>query len=108
VSLPWSKKPFRAAKGVVAEPAPSTISPDFDSKARDAVLAAIKHAKRWVDQLMAGAKVSEIATQEGKSPRHIRLLTSLAFVSPRLMGEIINGDRPYTATDLAGHVPLVW
>jgi len=108
VSLPWSKRPFRVAKGVVAEPAPPVVSPDFDSKAKETVLTAIKRAKRWVDQLMAGAEVSEIATQMGKSPRHIRLLTSLAFVSPRLMSEIINGGKPYTATDLAGRVPLVW
>jgi hypothetical protein len=108
VSLPWSKRPFRVAKGVVAEPVPPTIPPDFDSKAKEAVLAAIKRAKRWVDQLMAGASLCEIATQEGKSPRYIRLLTSLAFAPPRLMGEIVNGHRPYTATDLAGHVPLIW
>jgi DNA invertase Pin-like site-specific DNA recombinase len=108
VSLPWSKKLFRVAKGVVAEPAPSSIPPDFDSKAKEAVLAAIKRAKRWVDQLMAGASLPEIATQENKSPRHIRLLTSLAFISPHVMSEIINGDKPYTATDLAGHVPLAW
>jgi site-specific DNA recombinase len=108
VSLPWSKKPFRVAKGVVAEPTPPTIPPDFDSKAKEAVLAAIKRAKRWVEQLTAGANLPEIAAREGKSPRHIRLLTSLAFISPRVMSEIINGDRPYTATDLAGHVPLVW
>jgi hypothetical protein len=57
---------------------------------------------------MAGDEVSEIATQEGKSPRYIRLLTSLAFIPPRLMSEIIDGNRPYTATELAGHVPLVW
>jgi hypothetical protein len=57
---------------------------------------------------MAGATLPEIATQESKSPRHIRLLTSLAFISPRLMSEIIDGNRPYTATELAGHVPLIW
>jgi hypothetical protein len=57
---------------------------------------------------MAGASLPEIAAQEGKIPRHIRLHTSLAFVPPRLMSEIINGNRKYTATDLAGHVSLVW
>jgi hypothetical protein len=57
---------------------------------------------------MAGASLPEIATREGKSSRHIRLLTSLAFISPRLMSEIIDGHRQYTATDLAGQVPLVW
>jgi site-specific DNA recombinase len=108
VCLPWSKKPFRAAKGVLVEPTIPAVPPDFDSRAREAVLAAIKRAKRWVDQLMTGASLSEIATQEEKSPRHIRLLASLAFVSPRVMSEIINGDRSYTATDLAGHVPLAW
>ena len=108
VSLPWSKRPFRVAKGVVAEPTTPAVPPDFDSKGKETVLAAINRARRWVDKLMAGAEVSEIATQEGKSPRHIRLLTSLAFISPRVMSEIINGHRPYTATELAGHVPLVW
>jgi DNA invertase Pin-like site-specific DNA recombinase len=108
VSLPWSKKPFRVAKGVVAEPPSPGRSADFDSKAREAVLTAINHARQWVDQLMTGTTLPEIATQEGKSPRYIRLLTSLAFISPRMMSEIINGDRPYTATELAGHVPLVW
>jgi hypothetical protein len=67
-----------------------------------------KRAKRWVDQLMAGASLPEITTQEGRSPRHIRLLTSLAFMSLRLMSEIIDGHRSYTATDPAGRVPLVW
>jgi site-specific DNA recombinase len=108
VSLPWTKRPFRVPKGVVAEPTAPTISPDFDFKARESVLAAIKRAKRWVDQLIAGTSLPEIASQEGMSPRHIRLLTSLAFVSPHLMSEIINGDKPYTATNLAGQVPLVW
>jgi len=108
VSLPWLKKPFRVAKGVVTEPATPAIPADFDFKGREAVLAAINRARRWVDQLMAGAGLPEIATQEGKSPRHIRLLTSLAFVSPRLISEITNGEKPCTATDLAGHVPLVW
>jgi site-specific DNA recombinase len=47
VSLPWSKRPFRVAKGVVAEPAIPAAQPDFDSKAKEAVLVAIKRAKRW-------------------------------------------------------------
>ena len=108
VRLPWSKKSFRVAKGVVAESAIPLAWPDFDSKAKDAVLAAINRARRWVDQLTAGTNLRDIANQEGKSPRYIRLLTSLAFISPRVVSEIIKGDRPCTATDLAGHVPLVW
>jgi hypothetical protein len=63
----------------------------------------------WTDQIVSKhLSLSAIATKEGKSPRHIRLLTLLTFISPRVMSEIIDGHRPYTATDLAGHVPLVW
>jgi hypothetical protein len=108
VSLPWSKKPFRLAKGIATEPPIPGISADFDSKAREAVLTAINHARRWVDQLVTGTPLPEIAIQEGKSPRYIRLLTSLAFIPPRLMSEIVNGERRYTATELAGHMPLLW
>jgi hypothetical protein len=33
----------------------------------------------------------KIAEREGKVERHIRLLAPLAFVSPRLLSEIIDG-----------------
>lgn len=71
-------------------------------------MGAIDRARRWVDQLTAGVSLSEIATQEGKTPRHIRQVTSHPFLPPRLVNEIINVDRRCSATDLAGHIPLVW
>ena len=108
VSLPWSKKPFRVAKGVVAEPAAPEALLESYPKSKEAVLAAIRKARRWVDQLMAGASLSDIASQEGKTPRHIRLLTPLAFVSPATAEELINGTRTGTITDLASRVPLAW
>ena len=37
---------------------------------------------------------SEIAAHEGKVERHIRLLTLLAFVSPRIISAIMDGSAP--------------
>ncbi len=109
VSLPWSKRPFRAAKGVASAPSTPTPAPEVDPKAKDAVLTAISKARRWVDELLAGGDLAEIARREGKGERQIRLLTPLAFVSPAVMRQLIDGSvlMP-TITALARDVPLIW
>jgi len=79
VSLPWSKRPSSAVKGVMSTP--PTAAP-ADTKANAAILAGIAKAKRWVDALIDGASLPEIAKQEGKGERQIRLLIPLAFIPP--------------------------
>jgi site-specific DNA recombinase len=74
---------------------------------RDRVLMAIARARAWVHDLIDGraASFAEIAKREGKVERHIRLLAPLAFVSPRLISDIIDGvASPHlTVTGLARH-----
>jgi site-specific DNA recombinase len=49
------------------------------------------------------ASLAEIAKREGRVEGHIRLLAPLAFVSPRLLSQIIDGAVPpdLTVTGLA-------
>jgi hypothetical protein len=108
VSLPWSKRPFRAAKGVMAEPTPPTIPPDFDSKAKEAVLVAIARSRRWLDRLIAGGSLAEIARSEGKGERQIRLLMPLAFVPPATVRELVSQGGFATITEMAQQGPLFW
>jgi DNA invertase Pin-like site-specific DNA recombinase len=106
VVLDWSRKPFVSVKGVAHEP--SGI-PQDDSRARDALLAAIGRARLWVDELTAGGTAAEIAAREGKGERQIRLLLPLAFVPPQMIKKLIDGTELVpTVTDLARNVPLVW
>jgi site-specific DNA recombinase len=65
VSLPWSRKPFRATKGAIGGTAAVTDTPGDGQ----AVLAAISRARRWVDEIMAGGTVAGIASREGKGER---------------------------------------
>jgi DNA invertase Pin-like site-specific DNA recombinase len=106
ISLPWNRKPFVAAKGVISagtDPLPN------NSKARDAVLTAIGKARNWVDDLLAGGNCTEIAKREGKGERQIRLLTPLAFMPPIVVRGLIDGAVvPKTVTDLAKRVPFIW
>jgi site-specific DNA recombinase len=52
----------------------------------------------------------KIAEREGKVERHIRLLAPLAFVSPRLLSEIIDGvaSPDLTVTGLAQALAYSW
>lgn len=95
VSLPWSRKAFSAEKGILIDPdhpAPA------DPKARNVVLEAIARSRAWVDELMAGGSLAEIAKREGKGERQVRLLMPLAFVPPTRLNKLING---------AGQIPSV-
>jgi site-specific DNA recombinase len=105
VGLPWTKKPFRATKGAINGP---TIASDTPL-AGQVVLAAIGRARHWVDELMSGGTIAEIAKREGKGERQIRLLTPLAFVSPATVRGTIDGSISATSvTELARQVPQVW
>jgi site-specific DNA recombinase len=53
---------------------------------------------------------AQIAKREGKVERHVRFLTSLAFVSPRVIAAIADGSAPtdLTVTTLAKALPYSW
>jgi hypothetical protein len=67
---------------------------------------------RWIEDLRLGRVESfaEIAEREALGERHIRLLTPLAFVSPRIVAAIIEGAAPtdLTVTGLAKALPYSW
>jgi len=106
VSLPWSKKPFRSVKGAVAGP---TASAETTPGTKDALLVAVDRARCWVDKLMAGASLADIAKEEGKGERQIRLLIPLAFTPPDMVRSLAANVQPRpTITELAKQVTLAW
>ncbi len=79
---------------------------------REALLAAIAKARAWIDDLVSGRlkSLADIARQEGKVERHVRLLAPLAFVSPQLVSAIAAGTAPATlkVTSIAEALPYLW
>jgi hypothetical protein len=109
LKLAWAAPTFIAVKGIVHEPiARPAISPE----SRNALLAAIAKARRWVEDLRLGrvATLAEIADREGLGERHVRLLAPLAFVAPHVVGAIADGNAPadLTVTTLAKALPYLW
>ena len=109
ITVPWPSHCYTAIKGIVHTPeAAASLKPET----RDAVLTAIAKARQWVDDLAEyrTASFAEIAAAEGKDERYIRLLSSLAFASPRLIAALTEGAAPanLTVAGLARALPFSW
>jgi site-specific DNA recombinase len=107
--LAWAAASFAAVKGIVHEPATTAA---MKPAVRDALLAAIARARRWIEDLRLGrvAGLAEIADREALGERQVRLLAPLAFVAPRIVAAIADGTAPagLTVTGLAKALPCSW
>jgi site-specific DNA recombinase len=109
LTLPWNAPSFSAMKGIIHEP---VAKPAMSAEGRDALLAVIARARGWIEDLRLGrvASLSEIADREGLGERHVRFLAALAFVAPRIVAAIADGNGPadLTVTGLAKALPYSW
>jgi site-specific DNA recombinase len=109
LTVPWSAPAFAEVKGILHSP---SRTPTASPESRDSLLTAIARARAWIDDLVEGrvASFAEIAKQEGKVERHVRFLAPLAFVSPRIISEIIQGvaSPDLTVTILAKGSGFSW
>ena len=98
-----------ARKGIVHAPEERGA---IDPKTRDALLQSIARSRRWMDAILAGkiASFDDIAAAEGLAERHVRFLTPLAFLSPRIVAAIAQGAvrRDLTVSNLARALPYKW
>jgi hypothetical protein len=104
-TLDWRRKSATAGKGPITKLSQAS----HDSRARDALLAAIGKARGWIEEITQGASFAAIGAREGKSARYVRKLVPLAFVPPDMVRNLIDETlRPPSIEALAPRVPLVW
>ena len=100
---------LKATKGIMHAPAGRTT---MQPGTREALLEAIAKARVWIDDLVTGRlkSLAEIARQENKVERHVRLLATLAFASPQLVSAIAAGTAPASlkVTSFAEALPCLW
>ncbi len=101
--------PLPPRKGVAHAPAQKG---SLSGANRTALLIAIARAKGWAELALkdSGFDVAALAKKEKLSERYIRLLMPLAFLSPRLIDAIADGDVPddLTPTALSRTLPMSW
>ena len=83
----------------------------FKGEPNHALISAIVTAQAWVDEIKAGKTINELTKSHGISSTMIWKRISLAFLSPKLIAEIIDGTRTQELTIemlISKEVPLDW
>ncbi len=98
ILLPWSQQTLRRKRELII---PLRAEPDRDlrpmkSEDRTRILKGIARARIWLQELSAGeiADTDALAARERCTERSVRMMLSLAFLSPPIVEAIIAGQLP--------------
>jgi hypothetical protein len=83
----------------------------YKGEPNHALIRAIVTAQAWVDEIKAGKTINELTKSHGISSTMIWKRISLAFLSPKLIAEIIHGTTIHELTIemlISKDVPLDW
>jgi len=83
----------------------------YKGEPNHALIRAIVKAQAWVDEIKAGRTINELTKSHGISSKMIWKRISLAFLSPKLIAEIIAGktiQELIIAMLISKDVPLDW
>jgi hypothetical protein len=92
---------------------PGLTQPNHSVRCDPALIKAIARGRAWFEALATGRarSLQVLAKRDGITERYVRRLVSLAFLSPQLVEEILQGRQPVelTTTRLTGlDLPLDW
>ena len=76
-----------------------------------AMIRALRNARRWADMLKSGTALKDIADREGFSESYVGRIIPLATLSPRIQDAIVTGRQPLDLnleTFVRARVPFDW
>jgi site-specific DNA recombinase len=84
--------------------------PEIDTGRQPGLVRAIARGREWWQKLLEGNSLEELCKQSGVSDRYIQRLLPLAFLSPRIVTAIVEGNYPsdLTLERLLGSLKLNW
>jgi site-specific DNA recombinase len=97
IAIPWFKPPTRVHRDVIAPAEGQWSDPRaMSSDTRSRLLSTIAASRSWLDDLASGRveDVEKLAGREGRSPRSVTMLLSLAFLAPDLVAAIVDNRMP--------------
>lgn len=83
---------------------------EVDTSRQTSFVRAIARARDWWNRLLGGTSMEDVARQSNVSVRYIQQLLPLAFLAPRLVTDIVEGNHAsdLTLERLLGGVKLSW
>jgi hypothetical protein len=101
IRIPWTPPDHRRRRSMATpfngnEPSAPPSRSVIRAEARARLLIAVATARQWRDELVRGKMLDldKIAKREGRSERSVRMILSLAFLSPEIVSAAIKGTLP--------------
>ena len=98
IRIPWTPPDHRRRRSMATpingnEPSAPLSRSVIRAEARARLLIAVAAARKWLDELVQGdvRDLDEIAKREARSERSVRMILSLAFLSPEIVSAAIKG-----------------
>jgi hypothetical protein len=93
--LPWSP-PASQRQRAILRSSVSGIESDrgIKAEARTVLLRSIALGRRWLDEVLGGSTLDQIAVRDGYTKRHVAKTIPLAFLAPDLVRAVIDARLP--------------
>jgi hypothetical protein len=95
LSIPWQKPPSRKSRQILIPVGVSRneVRPTrIERRAR--LVNSIARGRRWLDEIVSGSDVQQIAARQKCSVRQVNMTISLAFLAPDLVKAAVEGRLP--------------
>jgi hypothetical protein len=109
IEVAWSRPAQRGRRQILAANRSDGHDRGIKVEARTVLLRSIALGRRWLDEVLHGATVDQIAAREGCTSRHVTNTISLAFLAPQILRAIIDARLPRgISTRAIGEPDLEW
>lgn len=100
--------PFRLRRrGIETKIVSGTTNTEPDQK----LITLLAKAHRWLDEIKSGKPMHQISAEEGRGEDYVRARIELAFLSPKIQQQILDGTQPPELTLdrlVKGNIPADW
>ena len=94
IEIAWSPPPPRGRREILASRGSEGHDRGIKAEARTVLLRSIALGRRWLDEVLGGATIDEIADRERCTKRHVADTLPLAFLAPGLVRAVIEARLP--------------
>jgi hypothetical protein len=109
LEVAWSRPVRRGRREILAANASDGRDRGIKVEARIVLLRSIALGRRWLDEILHGATVDQIAAREGCTSRHAMNTIGLAFLAPPIVHATIEARLPRgISTRAIGEPDLEW
>jgi site-specific DNA recombinase len=94
IGLAWSPNPTTRRREILGSSAVDVHERGIKAEARTVLLRSIALARKWLDEVLGGSTLDELALRENCSKRHVATTIRLAFLAPDLVQAVIDARLP--------------